>query len=138
MLLMNITTVLANDFEKLNKQVLNNFNKEFATAKNIQWTSAKSFLKVSFTLDGQSLFAYYSESGERVATGRHVSMTTLPMSLAADLKNSYSNYWITEAFELVSNEGNAYYLAVESADFKITLKSSGLEGWSILKRTSKN
>ena len=137
-LMMSVSTLLANNIEDVNKKVAHSFNKEFVHAKNVRWTTTDAFVKVSFTLNEQLFFAYYSQDGERIAISRHIAVASLPMSLTSDLNKSYNNYWITDAFEIVTKEENAYYVTIENADYKVTLKSSGLDSWSTFKRTSKD
>lgn len=133
-----VGNVSASEFEDVNKKVISSFNKEFVAAKNIKWSSADNFLKVSFTLNEHSFFAYYSAEGERIALTRHIEIRNLPLNLSAEIQNSYSSYWITDAFEVVGKTDSAYYAIIESADYRITLKSASLSEWSIFKRESKN
>lgn len=135
--MMSLSSVLANDFAEVNQKVVHNFNKEFALAKNIQWTTTSSMVKVSFTLNEQSYYGYYSQDGERIAISRRVAIASLPLSLNAELQAKFDTYWITDAFEIASKDESAYYVTVENADNKLTLKSSGLDSWSTFKKTSK-
>lgn len=129
--------VLAAD-EDINKNTLNNFRKEFANAENIKWTVTGPLTKATFTLNGQEMYAYFSDRGERIALARNIQLTQLPIGLMSDIKGSYKQYWITEAFELSKQNETAYYVAVENADRKVLLKSVGFAGWEIFSVTSKD
>ena len=59
------------------------------------------------------------------------------MGLLEKLKESYSNCWITELFEFSGKEDAAYYVTMENADYKITLKSLGMYDWVNFRKTEK-
>jgi len=121
-----VSSVLANTVNGVNEKVLSSFQKEFAGAKDVYWQKGNDFLKVSFTLDGKVLFAYYNESGEKLALVRNITSFDLPLGLQMELKQQYSQYWITDLFDFNGQEDSAYYITIENADTKITLKSAGL------------
>jgi hypothetical protein len=52
------------------------------------------------------------------------------MELLLSLKNDYSAYWITELFEFTGDDTNCYYVSLESADAKVTLRSNG-DYWEV-------
>jgi hypothetical protein len=132
-----VSSVLANTVNGVNEKVLSSFQKEFAGAKDVYWQKGNDFLKVSFTLDGKVLFAYYNESGEKLALVRNITSFDLPLGLQMELKQQYPQYWITDLFDFNGQEDSAYYITIENADTKITLKSVGLNGWTLYKRTQK-
>ena len=59
-----------------------------------------------------------------VAVTRNLSTTQLPVVLQTELKKEYSEYWISDVFELSNEQGVQYYVTVENADSKILLRSS--------------
>jgi hypothetical protein len=132
-----MSSVLANTVDGVNEKVLNSFQKEFAGAKDMYWQKGDAFLKVSFTLNDKVLFAYYNESGEKLALVRNITSFDLPLGLQIELKQDYGQYWITDLFEFNGQEDSAYYVTVENADVKVTLKSSGMNGWIVYKRAQK-
>src|SRR5215471_18034482 len=122
-----MSSVLANTVDGVNEKVLSSFQREFAEAKDMYWQKGGDFLKVSFTLNEKVLFAYYNESGEKLALVRNVTSFDLPLGLQIELKQQYGQYWITDLFEFNGQDDSAYYVTVENANVKITLKSSGME-----------
>lgn len=132
-----ISSAFANNVEGVNEKVLNNFKKEFVQAREISWEVTKEFVKATFSLNDQILFAYYSPDGEKIALLRNLRSTQLPMNLANRLKKSYENYWITDLFEIAGNDETAYYVTLENADQKITLRSSGTSEWMAYKKIEK-
>ena len=117
--------------------VLNSFNKEFAGAKEVQWTNTNDYYKAAFVYNGQNVNAFYQLDGGLIAITRNISSLELPINLQTNLKNSYSKYWISDLFEVSNNEGTSYYITMENADSKIVLKSSGAGKWNTYKKMAK-
>ena len=130
-------SLLANTVEGVSEKVLSSFQKEFVGAKEVSWQKGEEFVKVSFTLNEKIFIAYYNEEGEKLALVRNLSSLDLPLSLQESLKDSYSQYWITDLFEINGKDDSAYYITIENADVKITLKSIGMSAWTMYKKTNK-
>jgi hypothetical protein len=122
--------------EAVNKQALNAFKTEFASATDAAWTVGNDYYKVTFTMNEQKLFAYYSMNGEFMGVTRFISSFNLPINLQSSLKKSYSNYWISDLFEMANHDGTAYYVTLETADSKIVLRSDGSD-WSVFQKSKK-
>lgn len=137
MLITGISSAFANGREDVNQQIINSFNKDFAGAQNVQWSSAREFVKASFTLNDQVTFAYYSQEGELLGVYRNIVSGQLPINLLTDLKKNYTNYWIADLFEMAANNDNTYYITLENSDFKLVLKSNGSTGWEVFRKERK-
>src|SRR5690349_11547720 len=121
-----LSSVFANTVDGVNEKVLSRFQKEFSQAKDVYWQKGDDFLKVSFTLNEKVFFAYYNESGDKLALVRNLTSFDLPLGLQMELKQSYPQHWITDLFEFNGQDDSAYYVTIENADVKITLKSVGM------------
>jgi hypothetical protein len=122
---------------KVNSRVLNAFNSEFNGAKDVTWTAGANYFRAAFVYNDQHVSAFYSAEGDMMAMTRHITSLDLPMSLQTSLKKCYSNYWISDLFELSNDEGTAYYITLENADSKIVLKSDGTTSWDTYSKTTK-
>jgi hypothetical protein len=131
------TTYAFTGEETINKQALKAFKTEFSCATDAAWTVGKDYYKVTFTMNAQKLFAYYSTTGEFMAVTRFISSFNLPINLQSSLKKSYSNYWISDLFEMANPDGTAYYVTLETADSKIVLKSTDGNKWTLYQKTQK-
>jgi hypothetical protein len=131
------TTAFAKDEEAISQQVLNNFKKEFVNAKEVNWQNTKDFVKATFTLNDQVMFAYYTPDGDLLAITRNISSDKLPISLLTSLKKNYSEYWITDLFEAVTNGSGTYYITLQNADVEVILKSDDFGGWQTFKRSKR-
>lgn len=129
-------TAFASD-ENVSSNVLSSFNKEFAGAKDVQWTTTNSYYKASFVFNDQFVSAFYQLDGELIATSRNISSLDLPISLQTSLKKNYSKYWISDLFEISTNDGTSYYITLDKADSKVVLKSSGNGNWETFRKTTK-
>ncbi|NML19772.1 hypothetical protein HHL16_02755 [Pseudoflavitalea sp. G-6-1-2] len=120
--------------EEVSEQVLQSFNREFAGAQDVNWEISKTMQKATFKLNGQTMFAYYEERGELLALTRNITSSQLPITLLSNLKKSYSEFWITDLFE-ISSEGNTqYFITIQSADQTVVLKSDNSYGWQTYKK----
>jgi hypothetical protein len=121
----------------VSSKVLDAFKTNFASAKEVTWTVNPDYYKAAFVFNDQHVFAFYSTDGELMGTTRYISSLDLPISLQADLKKEYSNYWISDLFEVSNSEGTGYYITLENADSKIVLKSKGGESWKTYQKNTK-
>jgi hypothetical protein len=145
-LLVAITVVLsitntkasASDDIKVSAAVLSSFNSSFKNVSEVAWKTSGNYYKADFAMNGQYVTAYYDAAATLVAVTRNISSFQLPVTLQAALKKSYEAYWISDLFELSDENGTSYYVTVENADAKITLKSTPVNEWSIYKKSRKS
>jgi hypothetical protein len=123
--------------ETVNSQALNTFSSEFVGATGATWTINKDFYQVTFTLNGQQMFAYYNKAGEFLAVSQNISSVQLPNSLKKGLKKVMTNRWITDLFEITNNEQTSWYVTIESADEKIVLRSDNGGKWKVFQTIQK-
>ena len=121
----------------VNATVLNAFNREFTEATDVQWSTGESFYKATFVFNTQHVAAFYNVEGELLAMTRNITSLDLPMGLQTSLRKEYSEYWISDLFEVSNTEGTQYYITMEKADSKITLKSTGNGKWKNYKKVTK-
>lgn len=123
--------------EKVNQKVLDAFKQEFATATAVTWTTATDYYKAEFTFNGQSVSAFYNYDGELMGLTRYITSLDLPMSLQAALKKSYSEFWISDLFEVTKSDSTGYYITLENADTTIVLKATADSDWNVYKKSKK-
>ena len=112
-----------------NDVIIASFRKEFKTADVMGIEVKKDYTKVTFKMNSLVLFAYYSENGELLAVVRNILSTQLPIQLLMDLKQNYTNSWITDLFEMSVNGQTTYYATLENGDTRITLRSNSSSNW---------
>ena len=114
------------------------FKKEFATASNIRWEQKNNFLKATFTMNGQFLTAWYYTNGDLEAIVRNITSDQLPINLLTGLRKDYTAFWISDLFEISSDNQTTYYVTIEDSDKKIVLKSEGLGAWEVYSKERKD
>ena len=68
-LTVGLTSAFANKSEDINQGAITSFKSDFVKARNVSWQEGKDFAKVTFTLNDQVMFAYYSnETNELVGS----------------------------------------------------------------------
>jgi hypothetical protein len=112
------------------------FQKDFRQAELIDTKVSTDYTRYTFKMNGMILTAYYSNKGELLAITHNIKSTQLPLTLLMQVKNDYSNFWITELFELNSDGESTYYITLENADRKITLRSSD-NNWDVFSKSTK-
>ncbi len=137
MLMIGITSTFAKNYEGVNQRVISSFQREFTNAKDVKWESSKEFAKATFSLNGQIMFAYYSEEGQLLAMTRNIQSSQLPINLLNNLKKDYNSFWITDLFEMASGNETAYYVTLESSDSMVVLKSTDSMNWEVFKKEKK-
>jgi hypothetical protein len=122
---------------KISSDIRAAFHKDFQNAEVISAETHKSFTKLTFKMNNIVLFAFYSDNGELLAVTRNILSTQLPVGLQISLRKEFSSYWITELIELNGDGQNSYYVSLENADKKLTLRSNGDESWEVYEKTDK-
>ena len=131
------TASFANNDESINERAAQSFKKEFAQAKDVSWQKTGDMIRATFTLNERVLFAYYNQSGDLMAITRNITTDQLPIALQTLLRKNYSEYWVSDLFEMVSGGQTSYYITVENADHKVVLKSEDFGSWSNYRKEKK-
>lgn len=137
LLTVGLSTTFAHKYENVNEQVINSFKKEFASAQDVSWEKSKDISKATFKLNDQVMFAYYTEEGSLLAVVRNIVSSQLPINLLSDLKKNYAGYWISDLFEMASDNTTYYYVTLQNSDQSVVMKSFGAAGWETFKKDKK-
>ena len=138
MLTIGLTSTFANNEETINQRAVSSFKKDFNNAQDVKWENNKDFVKATFKINDQVMFAYYTQTGDLMAVTRNILSSQLPINLLANLKKSYSSYWISDLFEVSSTTDAAYYVTLQSAEHTLVLKSNGTTAWEVYRKEKKN
>ena len=135
-----MTTVLTSAFANsdVNKRAVESFRKDFASAKNVSWQQEKNFTQVTFSMYNHIMYAYYNQEGELLAVIRNILSDQLPIQLLTEMKKKYNDHWISELFEVATEDQTTYYVTLENSAEKLTLKSNGFDDWTVFKKEKKD
>jgi hypothetical protein len=122
----------------ITRQISTSFHQDFRNARLISSDVNNNFTKLTFSINDMVLFAFYTDNGKLLAVVRNILSSQLPLELMMDLKKNYSDYWITELFELNGDGQNCYYVSLENADTKLILRSTSDNTWEVYQQTDKN
>ena len=123
--------------ETVSKKVLDAFQTEFAAAKEVNWTVSSNYYKAEFTFNEQHVSAFYNTDGELLGITRYITALDLPMNLQASLKKNYSDFWISDLFEVTKSDNTGYYITLEDADTVLILKATAENDWNVYKKVKK-
>jgi hypothetical protein len=137
-IMMGFSAFAGNNDGVVNQQAAQSFKKDFANARDISWEQKQNFIKVTFSLNSQVLFAYYNTNGELQAVVRNIVSDQLPLNLMTDLKKEYNDFWISDLFEVATDDQTTYYVTLENANKTIVLKSEGSFDWAVFSKTKKD
>lgn len=127
----------ATDKIEIAPAAIQSFKSTFAHASDVSWSVSNHLYKADFALNGQYASVFYEADGNLVATSRNISSLQLPITLQASLRKDYAGYWISDLFEITTDEGLAYYVTLQSSDNKLILKGTALTEWVTFQKTRK-
>ena len=106
-------------------EVMSSFFQTFRNAQDVNWTEVDDMLRIGFTLNGHSQFAYYSNN-ELVVVAKEIKMEELPLTLKTQLAE-YKGYVVSHVYELVKDNVKEYCAVLDSPSKHIALK--GKKAW---------
>lgn len=113
------------------------FHRDFKSAVLIATESTKNFTKLTFKMNELVLFAFYSPEGNLMAVVRNIKSSDLPIQLMLKVKTDFSQYWISDLFELDAEGATNYYVTLEDANSIITLRSADANNWEVYRKKAK-
>jgi hypothetical protein len=125
------STAFANAPEKSTDRAIASFMKEFHKASDVSWSANSNYIMAAFELDNQTQYAYYDFQGNLVGVVHHILTSSLPADLSGDIKTHFTGYWVSELFQVSSEQGDAYYIQLKNADEMIVLTTEGTGKWHL-------
>jgi hypothetical protein len=123
------STAFAKAPENVNDRAMASFQKDFQKASEVRWSANNNFVMASFQIDKETQFAYYDFQGNLIGVVHHILTSGLPEGLRKDIKKHYGNFWVSELFQVTSDQGVYYYIRLKNADETIVLSTEGSGSW---------
>ena len=109
--------------------VVGSFEHKFINAENSSWSAVSDLYRVDFSLQNQTLTAFFNADGELVASSRNIIPMQLPISLNASLEKDFGKYTIASLFEVDEFDEVRYYAKLSNQKSGILLKSTSYGDW---------
>ncbi|OOQ62120.1 hypothetical protein [Mucilaginibacter pedocola] len=90
--------------ENVSYAALTKFNNDYAGAENVSWKVSNNFQKVTFTLDGTKMSAFYNLRGEVMGVTQNVQFNALPEKARKEIAAKYEGYFAKEVIKLETGE----------------------------------
>ena len=125
LLMVELTTALANDETGISKQVKKNFEKEFAGAKSVKWNNLGDYQVATFAYDNTRVEAYFNTAtGELEGSARYLIFDQLPMAVVQTFNKNFARKDFISALEISNADGVFYMLTAETQNRKYSFKVS--------------
>lgn len=122
--------------EKKIQPILHAVKTRFADASQLNLTEANNMYSVDFTLYGQYVTAFYSKDGKFLSYKKNIATYNLPVVLQAPVRRKYTQYWVSELYEISGKQAVTYYVTLENANTRLVYKS--LNGaWTLIRKQDK-
>jgi len=123
------STTFAKAPDNVNDRAMAAFQRDFHKASEVHWSANSNYVMASFMLDNQTQYAYYDYQGTLIGVVQHILTSSLPTDLSRDIKKHYSGYWVSELFQVSSEQGVYYYIQLKNADETLVLSTEGSDSW---------
>lgn len=130
LLLLGTGTIFAQDIpkSKVPSVIINNFNKEFPKANDIEWKMQGDLYNVDFEIGWFTDYeAWFTASGKLVKYTQEISKSDLPISVRNVIKNQYKEYRIDDVEKIIENNEETYKIELEKQDedFDVIFNKNG-------------
>jgi hypothetical protein len=112
--------------------VLQEFNTDFAYAKDVVWTVTKNCQKADFVVDGVKKTAFYNLSGDYLGTTQIIGYNAIPVKAQKQIADSYKGYVAGDVIVFQANvsvndniEPTAYFVDLKSTSHEILVRVTG-------------
>jgi len=125
----------AYDGSRASKALLQSFDKEFSGASNVSWVQISNGLyRFGFNYKGKDVQAFFTESGNLVATGSVIAADNLPLVVSKAIDSKYAGYNTTEVIEFTMDNETQYLITVSDGAKSQILKVTNNGDISIFKK----
>lgn len=90
------------------KAVINNFEKAFPDARDMEWEKEKDHYEVDFEVEETDFSARYDANGNRIMYKQDIRNQEIPDAVSSALQEDFAKYQVDDV-EKVERDGKAYY-----------------------------
>ena len=123
------SAAFANAPDKATDRASASFRKDFIKAATLHSEVINNHVRFTFQENNETRYAYYDFQGNLIGVVQHILTSSLPEDLQKDIKKHYTNYWVTELFQVTNENGLSYYIQLTNSEETIVLNSEDGFGW---------
>ena len=110
--------------ENVTYTALNHFAADFKEAKSPVWVVTSNCQKVTFTLDGTRLTAFYSLGGDFMGTTQDLGIDAIPAAAQTKIAAKYAGYTAAQVIKYDTYDADTF---TSSVVYFVDLKKTGSE-----------
>lgn len=89
---------------RVSSRVSRQFESDFVTAQNVNWTVNGNLEKADFTVNGEKMTAFYNATGEYLGLTHEVNAQAIPAKAMKQINEDYKGYAVKEVIVYQTNE----------------------------------
>jgi hypothetical protein len=124
--------------DEVTAKIKTEFEKDFASATDVQWKKTQGIYVATFKDNGQDICAAFNEEGELLVASRYITLDQLPLNVALVLRNMSGGYHISNyVIELTEDSQTSYCVTGENSKFRTQMKVNSFGDITITKKMRK-
>ena len=127
------TSAFALDVKKVDNKVKTSFEAQFAGAEDVAWNVTDNYFKATFTLNEETVEAFFGKDAELIGTSRKVDFKKLPANAKKSIRKEYASYKIADTIEFEREGEKTYFVSLEDGNKKQILEVTLYGSVSIFK-----
>jgi hypothetical protein len=123
------SAAFANYPDKVTDRASASFHKDFIKVATLHSEVINNHVRFTFQENNETRYAYYDFQGNLIGVVQHILTSSLPEDLQKEIRKHYSNFWVTELFQVTNENGVSYYIQLTNAEETVVLNSEDGFGW---------
>jgi hypothetical protein len=120
-----VSSSFASDVNHVGREVISNFNNEFANASEVEWSTTSSYAVATFVEDNRRMQAFYNFDGELIGSSRAITLDNLPSFAKRAFARKYEGYTVKEAIKFFGKDETAYFISATGEKGSVVIKVAG-------------
>jgi hypothetical protein len=120
---LSVSFAKTGDEKKVSYKVITEFTTNFGDAENVIWKVTNDYFKATFTLEDETIEAFYSTNGEFIATSQKMAFNKLPKKAITNITTNYQfpPYELKECIKYTNADGATKYFVSLKKENKTTV-----------------
>ncbi len=124
--------------DEVTARIKTEFEKDFASATDVQWKKTLGIYVATFKDNGQDICAAFNEEAELLGMSRYITLDQLPLNVTLALRNMPGRYHISNyVIELTADNQTSYCVTGENSKFRTEMKVNSFGDITITNKMKK-